>query len=205
MSDVNILIIEDEALVALDIARQIKKLGYGVAGIKGEFEDAIKFLKIHSPSLILCDIMIDGEGDGIDIASYVQETKKIPLVFLSALSNRSTLERAKKTLPYGYIVKPFNTHDLLSAIEIALYKHSTEIEKLQLDIKKINDISREPLTDREYEILIDITKGYTNAQISESKFISVSTVKYHIGKLLEKLEVINRAEALHKIIELLTK
>lgn len=205
MSDVNILIIEDELLVAQDIASRIKKLGYEIAGIKGDFEDAMNFLKIHSPSLILCDIMIDGNGDGIDIAEYVRKHKKIPLIFLTALSNKTTLERAKKSLPYGYIVKPFNTHDLLSAIEIALYKHSIEIEELQLSVEKINRISQSPLTEREYEILIDITKGYNNARISEDRFISVSTVKYHIGKLLDKLEVSNRAEALHKIIELLTR
>jgi len=204
MSDVSILIIEDEALIAHDIARQIKKLGYEVVGIKNEYEEAINFLDIHSPSLIICDIMIDGDGDGIDIAQHVYNTKKIPLVFLTALSNRRTLERAKKTLPYGYIVKPFNTRDLLSAIEIALYKHSVEIEKLQLNPNKINSICTEPLSAREYEILIEITKGKTNKDIAQSQFISVSTVKYHIGKLLEKLVVNNRAEALHKIIDLLT-
>ena len=205
MSDVNILIIEDELLVAQDIASRIKKLGYEVAGIKGDFEGAMNYLQIHSPNLILCDITIDGNGDGIDIAEYVRANKKIPLIFITALSNKTTLERAKKSLPYGYIVKPFNTRDLLSAIEIALYKHSIEIEALHLSIEKINGISQEPLTEREYEMLMDITKGYNNARISEDRFISVSTVKYHIGKLLEKLGVGNRAEALHKIIELLTK
>ena len=205
MSDVNILIIEDELLVAQDIASRIKKLGYEIAAIKGDYEGAMNYLQIHSPNLILCDIMIDGSGDGIDVAEYVRNTKKIPLIFLTALSNKTTLERAKKSLPYGYIVKPFNTRDLLSAIEIALYKHSIEIEALQLSIEKINGISHEPLTEREYEMLMDITKGYNNAKISEDRFISVSTVKYHIGKLLEKLGVGNRAEALHKIIELLTK
>lgn len=204
MSDVSILIIEDVALVAQDIASKIKKLGYEVAGIKGEYEAALNFLEIHSPSLILCDIMIEGNGDGVDIAEYVQRNKKIPLIFLTALSNRSTLDRAKKTLPYGYIVKPFTNHDLLTAIEVALYKHSVEIEKLQLDIRKANSLCLSELTEREFEMLQDIIKGLTNAQISEKRFIAVSTVKYHIGKLLDKMEVINRAEALHKIISLIT-
>lgn len=202
--NISILIIEDEAVVAHDIARRVKKLGYAIAAIKHGSIEALAFLEIHTPDLILCDININGPEDGIDIAQYVQANKKTPLIFLTALSDRGTLDRAKKTLPYGYIVKPFDNHDLLTAIELALYKHSIELEKLAISIEKINRITKEPITDREFEMLEDICKGMTNNQISEERFISVSTVKYHISKLLEKMEASNRADALHKIIHLLT-
>jgi DNA-binding NarL/FixJ family response regulator len=204
-SNISILIIEDEGVVAHDIARRLRKLGYEVADIKSSSDQALNFLSIHRPDLILCDIMINGPQDGIDVAEQVYEHYQIPLIFLTALSDRQTLERAKKALPYGYIVKPFDNHDLLSAIELALYKHSVELEKLAITPEKVNRITNEPVTEREFEMLIDVTKGLTNAQISEARFISISTVKYHMGKLLEKMEVNNRAEALHKIIELLTK
>ncbi len=204
MSNINILIVEDEGVVAHDIARRIKKLGYDVAAIKHSGEQALKWLEIHHPDLILCDITIKGDKDGIDIAEYVYQHKGTPLIFVSALSDRVTLDRAKKTLPYGYIVKPFDTHDLLTAIELALYKHSIEIEKLAISLAKINNITSEPVTEREYEMLTDIIKGLTNQQISDERFISVATVKYHVGKLLEKMGASNRASALLKIIELFT-
>ncbi len=204
MSNISILIIEDEGVVAHDIARRLKKLGYDVAGIKSSSDQALNFLAIHTPDLILCDIMIDGDLDGIEVAEKVYEDKPIPLIFLTALSDRGTLDRAKKVLPYGYIVKPFDNHDLLTAIELALYKHSQELEKYSISIERINKICHEDLTEREFEMLEDIVKGLTNKQISETRFISISTVKYHIGKLLEKMEVSNRADALHKIIHLLS-
>jgi len=203
-SNISILIIEDEAVVAHDIARRVKKLGYDVAEIKHDSQKAINYLSIHSPDLILCDINIDGEKDGIDVAEYVFQNKKTPLIFVTALSDRTTLERAKKVLPYGYIVKPFDTHDLLTAIELALYKHSQEIEKLALAPNKVEKITNEPLSEREFEMLLDISKGLTNAQISENRHISISTIKFHIGNLLKKMEAKNRADALHKIISLLT-
>ncbi|MEL6390071.1 MAG: response regulator transcription factor [Bacteroidota bacterium] len=204
MSNVSILIIEDEGVVAHDIARRVKKLGYDVAAIKHSSEKAIGWLSIQSPDLILCDINIDGPQDGIDVAAYVHENNKTPLIFLTALSDRDTLERAKKTLPYGYIVKPFDNHDLLTAIELALYKHSIELEKLAITPDKINSITVEPISDREFEMLIDISKGLTNQQISDTRFISIHTVKYHIKHLLEKMDAKNRADALHKIINMLT-
>jgi len=205
VSNISILIIEDEGVVAHDIARRVRKLGYDVAEIKSSSEQALNYLAIHTPDLILCDIMIDGPFDGIEVAEKVFHSKKIPLIFLTALSDRSTLERAKKVLPYGYIVKPFDNHDLLTAIELALYKHSIELEKLAISAEKINRITSEEVTEREFEMLEDIVRGLTNQQISDTRFISVSTVKYHIGKLLDKMQVTNRADALHKIIQLLTQ
>jgi len=198
------MIIEDEVIVAMDLEDRVKKLGYDVAAIRHNSEKALAYLEIHAPELILCDINIKGQKDGIEIAAYVQEHLNIPLIFVTALSDRGTLERAKKTLPYGYIVKPFSDGDLLSAIELALYKHSMEFEKLTLTIERISTITNAPITEREFEILQDIIEGLTNEQISKSRFISKSTVKYHISNLLEKMEVDNRAKALHKIIKLLT-
>lgn len=205
MSNINVLIIEDDGVVAHDIARRIRKLGYDVVAIKHNSNDAINWLKIHTPEIILCDINIDGPKDGIDVAEYVYNNKRTPLIFVTALSDRSTLERAKKVLPYGYIVKPFDNHDLLTAIELALYKHSVSLEALAITKEKINRITTSPVSEREFEMLEDIIKGLTNIQISDARHISVPTVKYHISKLLEKMDAHNRAVALHKIIDLLTK
>lgn len=204
MSNVSILIIEDEVIIAQDIASKIQKLGYDVAAIKHHSEKAVDYLSFHTPDLVLCDIRIKGPRDGIEIAEIVRKNKGVPFIFLTSLSDRSTLERAKKTLPYGYIVKPFNESDLLSAIEMALYKHSVELESLALSKDKIDAMATSSLTSKEYELLLEVTKGLTNNQIAEKHFISVNTVKFHMRNMLNKLEVSNRADALHKIIDMLT-
>ena len=205
MSNVSILIIEDEVIIAQDIASKMKRLGYDVAAILHHSEKAIDYLSFHTPDLVLCDIRIKGPRDGIEIAEIVRKNKKVPFVFLTSLSDRGTLERAKKTLPYGYIVKPFNEQDLLSAIEMALYKHSVELDSLALSKEKIDGMATMSLTSKEYELLLDVTKGLTNNQIAEKHFISVNTVKFHMRNMLNKLEVNNRADALHKIIDMLTR
>jgi len=172
--------------------------------VKDNSGDALRYLEIHSPDLILCDINIYGDQDGIAVAEYVRDHKSIPLIFVTALSDRSTLDRAKRALPYGYIVKPFNNRDLLTAIELALYKHSVEIEKVRLTITTVNRVTVTPLSDREYEILEDLIKGSTNDQIAEARHISLSTVKFHISNILIKLEVKNRSAAIHKILTIFT-
>ena len=136
-TDISIMIIEDEAIVAMDLESRLRKMGYAVSGIYGDSDNAINYLSIHTPDLILCDINIHGELDGIAVASYVRENKKVPLIFVTALSDRGTLERAKKALPYGYIVKPYEDSDLISAIEMARYKHQVELDQLMITREKL--------------------------------------------------------------------
>ncbi len=205
MCNISIVIVEDEAIIAQDIAYKIKSLGYDVEKIIYNGDKAIDYLSFHTPDLVLCDIRIKGTKDGIEVAETIRAKKNIPFVFLTSLSDRNTLDRAKKTLPYGYIVKPFNDRDLLSAIEMAIYKFSQEIESLKITKEKIDFLSQSPVTDREYEILECMIQGMPNKEIPQKLFISMNTLKYHIKNLFAKLEVSNRAEALQKIIRLLTQ
>jgi len=198
------MIIEDEALVAMDIESRLLKMGFGVAGIYGDADKALGYLEIHQPDLILCDINIDGNADGIDIAMYVNKHKHIPLIFGTALPDRCTLERANKALPYGYIVKPFEDSDLISASEMARYKHQIELDKLKITEESICSLVVEPLSKREFETLQDIISGKNNQQISETRYISVNTTKYHVSNLFKKMNVSSRAELLHKILSLFT-
>ena len=200
--DISILIVEDEVVVAMDIARRIKKLGYHVLAMKHNGEEAIHFLEIQTPDLILCDINIGGCIDGIEVATFNQKNKKVPLIFITALSDRATLDRAKKSLPYGYIVKPFNNRDLLTAIELAIYKHRQNFEKHNLSNDRLSELLSEELSERELQLLEDIVDGLTNHEISKKRFISVSTVKFHIGNIFQKMEAKNRADILHKILKI---
>ena len=118
-----ILIVEDETVIAMEIESLLEQLGYEVAGHASRGEDAIDLAAQHHPDLILMDIRLKGEMDGITAAEKIFRLYKIPIVFLTAHSDPSTLERAMYLQPYGYLLKPFRKNDLYTSVEIALYKH----------------------------------------------------------------------------------
>lgn len=126
MNNVKILIIEDEAIVALDIKRIINNLGHDVVDIVSSFEDAIKSVKKNSPQLIFSDINLGKKKDGIDIIEEIQKEKFIPVVYLTAYSDEETIQRAIKTNPLGYILKPFKKEDIKSTLLLSIYKLKTQ-------------------------------------------------------------------------------
>ncbi len=127
MNKNKILIVEDEYIVAMDI-RQIleNKLGYEVLGMIRSGEEAIEAAKNRNPDLILMDIILDGKLTGIEAAARIKQRFNIPVIYLTAFSDKDTLANAKLTEPYGYLLKPLDEHALHSAIEMALYKAKAE-------------------------------------------------------------------------------
>jgi len=123
MSNGKILIVEDEGIVVADLQTMVKRLGYTVVGTAATGEDAVKQAELLRPDLILMDIHLDGEMDGIHAAEQIMVHNDIPVTYLTAFADETTVERAKTTLPFGYILKPFEERDLRTAIELALYKH----------------------------------------------------------------------------------
>ena len=123
MSDKKIFIVEDEPVVAMALEDTLAQLGYSVAGTATNGNDAIVRIGESHPDLILMDIRIQGDMDGIETAEKVSALYNIPVVYLTAHSDEKTLERAMMTQPHGYLLKPFRTRELYSTIEIALYKH----------------------------------------------------------------------------------
>lgn len=121
-----ILIVEDEAIVSLDIKGRLSALGYIVLGIVKTGELAVQKTIELDPDLVLMDIMLDGQMDGIDAASVILKESDTPIIYLTAYADEKTLERAKVTEPFGYIIKPFEDRELNLAIEMALYKHQAE-------------------------------------------------------------------------------
>ncbi len=126
MSSVRILVVEDESIVAMDIKHRLESLDYEVSEIASSGEEAVEKAGETSPDLILMDIVLKGEMDGIDAAQIIKDRFDIPIVYLTAYSDDKTLKRAKITGPFGYIIKPFEDQELHSAIEVALYKHIME-------------------------------------------------------------------------------
>ncbi len=121
MSSISILIVEDEPLVADDIAMILENNGYEVAGIADNSEEAMEILQDQSPKLALLDINIEGNQDGIEFA----KTLNIPFIFLTSYYDRRTLDRAKRVNPSGYIVKPFSEKDLIANVEMAVYRKTS--------------------------------------------------------------------------------
>ena len=128
MAKINVLVVEDESIVSKDIQHSLKKLGYSVVGAASTGEKAIELATSSLPDIILMDIMLKGDMNGIEAADQIRKTCSIPVIFLTAYADESTLSKAKITEPYGYILKPFKEIDLHTAIEMAIYKHGREQE-----------------------------------------------------------------------------
>jgi PAS domain S-box-containing protein len=121
-----ILIVEDEAIIGLDIKRMLVTAGNEVTALASTAEDAIRAIGTNPPDLVLMDIHLRGPVDGIDAAERIRLTAKLPVVFVTAHADKRTLERARLTQPFGYIVKPISSLSLVSTIEMALHKHQVE-------------------------------------------------------------------------------
>jgi PAS domain S-box-containing protein len=126
MPQTKILVVEDEALIANDLAGRLQDNGYEVVGIAASGEDALEKLGSLAPDLVLMDIRLDGKMDGIDTAELVRSDFGLPVIFLTSHADQNTLNRAKLTEPFGYLVKPFRQVNLASSIEMALHKHAAE-------------------------------------------------------------------------------
>ncbi len=135
MANISVLIVEDEEFFATEVQDILNKLGYDVLGVASTGEDAVRMAEETRPDLILMDIVLKGEMDGVTAAEQIHEHFDIPVIYLTGLTGDQITERAKITEPFGYILKPFQERELHVAIEIALYRHKME--------KKLREISEE--------------------------------------------------------------
>lgn len=126
MSKPSILIVEDENIVALDIESRLAQWGYSIAGQADRGEDAVQKASTLAPDLILMDIGLRGDMDGIEAAIQIRAQFDLPVIFLTAYATPSVLERAREAEPFGFVVKPFDERELVGNIEMAVYKHSRE-------------------------------------------------------------------------------
>ncbi len=126
MEDTTILIVEDENIVALDLKNKLERLGYNVLKTVSSGEEAIRLADLFYPDVILMDIMLKGDLDGIETAGRICHRFDIPIIFLTAYTDEKTLQRAKAVNPYGYISKPFKDEDIRLNIEIAVHRHQNE-------------------------------------------------------------------------------
>lgn len=138
--DKKILIVEDEVVIAMDLQSSLQSQGYNVIGHITRGEDVISFIASNKPDIILMDVKLDGEIDGVETAQIIYDNHDIPVIFITSYSNKTIIERAKKTNPFGYIVKPFDDRELYTNIELAFFKHDSE-KKIKESEKKYRELS----------------------------------------------------------------
>src|SRR5918996_2279257 len=128
MANVQVLVVEDESTVAITIEDTLKSFGYAVPAIVCSGEQAIQKIAEVEPDLVLMDIRLEGSMDGVEAAEQIRSDFNIPVVYLTAYMDDSTVQRAMTTEPFGFILKPFEPRELHTAVEFALYKHKMEMK-----------------------------------------------------------------------------
>ncbi|MTI21969.1 response regulator transcription factor [Fulvivirga sp. RKSG066] len=193
MSTYKVLIVEDELIIAEDLKSILLELGHEVCGLAISAREALVLLETHSPDLVLLDIQIKGGMDGIDLASEIRAQYKTPFVYLTSHADPTTLQRAKETNPYGYLVKPYQEKDINATIEIAINNFMKENEaKTQSSIDSglvVNDslfvrnggmLVKLKFNDIAY---IEADGNYSNIFASDKKYV----VRYILKDLESKL------------------
>lgn len=206
MSSLRVMIVEDEPIIAEDIADMLRKMDFEACCIAYSKVAAIDTLKKILPDFLLIDINLGKGGEGIEIAEYVNHSLRIPFIFVTSYSDKLTLQQAKAVHPFGYVVKPFTEQSLNAAIEIALHLHAIQYKQQypDLNLEKINRQLSTALTQREFEVLQMIYNGNTNLQIAETLFLSVNTIKKHINNAYLKMEVKTRTQSLSFLRKLMS-
>jgi DNA-binding response OmpR family regulator len=121
-----VLIVEDETLIAEELKDRLERFGFSVIGAVDNAEEGIQIATSELPDLVLMDIRLKGEKDGVQAAIEIRRQVDVPVVYLTAYSDRATLDRAKNSEPYGYVLKPFHERELQVTIELAMHRHSLE-------------------------------------------------------------------------------
>lgn len=184
MTDIKVLIVEDESLVADDLSGYMKECGFKVTGTALSSEECFELIHADEPDIILMDINIQGKLDGIEIARILNQTRKIPFIFLTANTDAITVNRALPLNPDAFICKPFNKNDLKIAIELACQKHN---DKVMSSATSDHDVINHSIFVREGSVYrrIDVPSVlYIEAKGSYSTIVTVSksyTLSYNLN------------------------
>ncbi len=224
---IHILVVEDETIIALDIEQTLEEFGYVVDELASNVEDAMYYIQKYKPDLVLMDIKLKGESDGISIVEEIQDKYDIPVIYLTSHSDKDTLLRAQKTKPYGYITKPMDERQLNSSIMMALARKEAEGSKktiisdlvnlkygYRFDTKRnvlIYDNVDVSLTKKELTLISFLIKNL-NVIVSidsiiqnvwSEKYVSDATLRSLVRRVREKLgnEIIENCNSLGYVIK----
>lgn len=190
---IKILLIEDEPLIARHLKKICANLGYLVVGTAYDSSQALDMLHSRHYDLVLTDINIAGDRDGIELGAIIRNQYQKPFIYVTSYADASTMDRAKETCPNGYVVKPFDEKDIYSSIEIALFNVEQQM-KPEFSKSYLMEKLHIHLTDKEFEIIEDIVNGVTNPQMASKYYVSENTIKSHIKNIYKKLDAHSKAE-----------
>ncbi len=185
MQAIKIGFVEDEMVIAMTIASTLKKLNYTISFQASNYTGAITMIQNESPDLLLLDINLGGQKDGIDIAEYVRANYNIPIIFLTANSDLATVQRAKLVKPNAYLLKPFTKDDLFIAIEIAIHNYNETrpnvIENDHLIVKSGNEYFNLKFS---HLVFIESNENYVKINLLSGKMVIIRST---LAEIQEKL------------------
>jgi len=194
-----VLIVEDEPLIAEDIKQTCLENKIEVAGIAYSLEDAITVLEEKKVDYVLLDIQLGNSNDGLEIGKRLSEEYFIPFSYITSFSDAQIVAQVKLTKPSGYLTKPFRNRGIIIQIELGL-DIAARLHKPEMpNLKQINKMVTAELTQREYEMIIELCNGKSNIEIANSLFVSMNTVKTHLKNIFSKLDVKSRTELITKV------
>jgi DNA-binding NarL/FixJ family response regulator len=180
-----ILFIEDELIIAKDIAVSLEKNNYARVDHAKNHETAFRLFEKNDYDILISDINLNDFKDGIEIISELSKIKKIPVVYLTAYSDYDIVARAEKTIPFAYLLKPYNEIQLKATLNLALLNFRKISQSIQENEE--NTAKLELLTAREKELLVTLSTGKLSKEIAETLKISVFTVEQHKKNIKKKL------------------
>jgi len=194
-----VLVVEDDRLVALDLETMLAEFGFVACPTAYSADEALIHARASLPDLVLMDIRLEGDTDGVDAAMRLHEQLGLRVVYLTANSDLATLERAKQTEPFGYLLKPIRPLDLRCCLELALHQARREQVAKRTQATARSAVGAETerlalLSAREVEVLALVARGHTSKDIARTLRIAKPTVDTYRSRLVEKLGVRSRID-----------
>lgn len=177
-----VLIVEDEPLIAKDLSYILEDIGIRDVKMAMSFDDAVESLSQNSFDLILLDVNLSSDKDGIDLAQEINKNHQTPFIFITSYYNSSTVSRAKVTNPLAYLLKPFNQHDIRINVEMALYKSDQSKEESTIYIREKSGTTQLELTEIKY---LEAQDNYTKIVAADKEILTSQTLKVMLSKLPE--------------------
>lgn len=191
----NILLIEDEFIIAKDIKVLLSKNNFAFVDYARNYEEALDLFLNKTYDLIISDINLNDKKDGIEIITEFSKIKKVPVVYLTAYSDFDIIKRAEKTMPFAYILKPYNNTQLKATINLAILNFKKQ--SLETTENEENSSKLQLLTTREKEVLVTLSSGKITKEIAEELNISTYTVEQHKKNIRKKLNLTTLGELIN--------
>ena len=182
-----ILLIDDEFIISKDIKTQLGKNSFAQVTIAKDYNSAFYLFTSNTYDLIISDINLNTNKDGIEIITEFSKIKKVPVVYLTAYSDKDVIKRAEKTMPFAYILKPYNNNQLKVTINLAILNFKKDLKPIEENSENTEKLDL--LTNREKEILIVLSTGKITREIGVLLGISDNTVEQHKKNIKKKLDL----------------